>query len=66
MLLCDLDDGGHAHFVDLVAVDIASDVPPAPPTEPDLPVRALHLEGKETVNVGYSVLVARVGLFKDG
>ena len=30
VLLCDLDDGGHADFVDLVAVDgVASDVPPA-------------------------------------
>ena len=51
VLLGDLDDGGHAHFVDLVAVDGVADVgdvPPAaaapPPTEPDLPVRALHLK----------------------
>ena len=46
VLLCDLDDGGHADLVDLVAVDgVASDVPPAATaTEPDLPVRAFHLK----------------------
>ena len=48
VFLCDLDDGGHAHFVDLVAVDggvAGSDVPPTPPpTEPDLPVRTFNLE----------------------